>query len=282
MADPNPDPHPDWRALNRANWDERVPIHRAVPYGNGDWADGTQRLNPIEEAELGPVDGLDVLHLQCHFGRDSLILAHRGARVTGIDFSAPAIAAARADSEALGIPATFLEADLYDATAAHARPGSFDLVYTTWGTTCWLPDLQAWARIVAQALRPGGRLYFADIHPIALVLDDAASLPDGRPGWFVPYFEPGPVTFDDPADYADPQAHLINSRTVNYLHTTADLITILHAAGLTLDWLHEHPTLTWKQFACLVEAPDGTWTWPDRPWLPLALSLQASKPITSP
>ncbi len=278
----------DWRTLNRANWDERVAIHRAVPYGNGDWADGTVRLNPIEESELGPVANLRILHLQCHFGRDSLVLAQRGAHVTGLDFSAPAIAAARADSEALGIPATFIHADLYDATAAHGAPGSFDLVYTSWGTICWLPDIQAWARVIAEALRPGGRLYFADMHPVAHVFDDAARQPaphsDTRPGWLIPYFEPGPHPFDDPTDYADPHASLDNSRTIQFVHSTASIVGALLAAGLRLDFLHEHDRLTWRQFACLVRAPGGGWAWPDRPWFPLSLTIGATKPpaINSP
>lgn len=122
----------DWRVLNRANWDERVAIHRAVPYYDiAAIRAGTAVLNAIEEAELGDVAGIRVLHLQCHFGHDSLILASRGADVTGLDFSPAAIAAARADAASLGLDACFVLADLYAAREAIPGAASFDLVYTT-------------------------------------------------------------------------------------------------------------------------------------------------------
>jgi SAM-dependent methyltransferase len=117
------------------------------------------RLNPIEEAEIGPFEGRRVLHLQCHFGRDSLILASRGATVVGLDFSKPAIATARELAAELGLTerARFVEADLYDAPSAIPEPGAFDLVFVTWGAINWLPDIQGWAEIVAHFLKPAGR-----------------------------------------------------------------------------------------------------------------------------
>ncbi|HYZ62281.1 MAG TPA: class I SAM-dependent methyltransferase, partial [Acetobacteraceae bacterium] len=163
---------PDWLRLNRANWDERVAVHRATPlYALDKLRAATPRLNAIQEAELGPVAGRRVLHLQCHFGHDSLVLASRGAEVTGLDFSPAAIAAAREDAASLGLDARFVLADVYGAREAIPEPASFDLVFTTWGTTCWLPDLARWAEIIAHFLRPGGRFYFADMHPCAYVFD---------------------------------------------------------------------------------------------------------------
>lgn len=132
MTSPEPVTDESWRALNRANWDERVPVHRAVPfYGVARIRGGVARMNAIEEAELGPVAGLRVLHLQCHFGHDSLILASRGAQVTGLDFSAPAIDAARENAAALSLDARFVLSDIYAARQAIAEPASFDLVYIT-------------------------------------------------------------------------------------------------------------------------------------------------------
>lgn len=283
MTSPDPSADERWRALNRANWDERVPVHRAVPfYDVNRIRGGAARMNAIEEAELGPVAGLRVLHLQCHFGHDSLILASRGAQVTGLDFSAPAIEAARENAEALGLDARFVQSDLYAARQAVAGPGSFDLVYTTWGTICWLPDLAEWARIIAHFLRPGGRLYFADLHPAAAVFDDAAPGLDGRPGWFAPYFEAAPLVIDDPRDYADPEARLVNRRTVQWMHPLSAILGSLLEAGLRLDWLHEHPRVTWRAFAQLVEDADGCWAWPDRPWLPLAVSLSMTQARPAP
>ena len=267
----------NWRELNRASWDERVPIHRAIPYGNGNHADGSGFLHPIEAAELGPVAGLRVLHLQCHFGHDTFTLARLGADVTGLDFSQPAIEAARADAVRFGIPARFIHADLYDAPAALPEPAAFDRVFTTWGTICWLPDIAGWARIVAGFLKPGGRLYFADMHPAAAVLGDRVPGAGGLPGWDAPYFAAGPLLTVSETDYADPTAKLSNSQMVEFLHPVADIVGALLAAGLQLDFLHEHPTLVWQQFRCLVQDTQGNWTWPGQPWLPLSLSIGATK-----
>src|SRR5580704_9547872 len=131
----------NWLETNRRNWDERVKIHLAAEsYDLRPLREGRGRLTPIEEAELGPVDRLRILHLQCHFGRDSLILAQRGATVIGLDFSNPAIAAARALAAELGLAerAKFIEADVYEAPNALPEPGSFDLVFVTWGAVHWL------------------------------------------------------------------------------------------------------------------------------------------------
>jgi len=174
---------------------------------------GRGRLNAIEEEELPPVKGKRVLHLQCHFGRDSLTLAQRGAEVVGLDFSAPAIEAARrlANELGLAVRASFVHADLYGAVKAIPPPHGFDLVFVTWGAICWLPDISRWTQIVATMLRPGGELYLADGHPAAYVFDDEAGSPGGMPGWFAPYFSRNPLVNADPGDYVDPDARLTNA-----------------------------------------------------------------------
>ena len=272
----------DWQAANRALWDERVGVHLGP--GGYDLAPlraGRGGLDAIVEAELGPVDGLRVLHLQCHFGRDTLTLAQRGAEVVGLDFSGEAIAAARGLAAELGLAdrARFVEADLYQAAEAVAEPAGFDLVFVTWGALCWLPDLDGWARIVAGALRPGGRLYLAEGHPVAYVLDDQApgQMP-GRPGWLVPYFQREAVTYEQAEDYIDPGAPLQHRTETVWMHPLAEVVGALRGAGLALDWLHEHPRVSWRMFQGLVRDAEGLWTWPDRPWLPLAYSLAAVKP----
>jgi SAM-dependent methyltransferase len=266
----------DWRALNQANWDERVAVHLGPGgYDLTSLRAGHGRLHGIENAELGDVTGLRVLHLQCHFGNDTLALAQRGAEVTGIDFSPAAITAARALAAELGIAARFVLSDLYDAPQALPEPGSFDLVFTTWGTITWLPDVRRWAEVVAYYLRPGGALYFADAHPVAYVFDDMNAGPDGNPGLFMPYCERAPLISDDPSDYADPNATLLNHRQINWLHPLADMLDALKRAGMQLDWLHEHPRVAWRMFRCLVADTEGCWHWPGRPWLPLSVSLRA-------
>jgi SAM-dependent methyltransferase len=273
-----------WRQLNRAHWDERVPIHRAAPmYDVTRLRTGVALLNAIEEAELGSVNGLRLLHLQCHFGHDTLILAQRGATVVGLDFSSPAIAAACDLAAGLGLAdrAHFVEADLYDAPTAVPEAASFDRVLVTWGAICWLPDIVEWARIVAHFLKPGGAFYLAEGHPAALVLDDEMRQPDGRPGFFAPYFHTGPLVLDESTDYVDPSARLTNSTTYQWIHPLGSVISALIAAGLRLDWLHEHDAVTWRMFACLSEGADGLFRWPDKPWLPLALQATRSPRINT-
>ncbi|HEY6433450.1 MAG TPA: methyltransferase domain-containing protein [Acetobacteraceae bacterium] len=270
---------PEWRRLNRANWDERAAIHLGPRgYDLMHLRGGRGRL-PIVEAELGPVAGLRVLHLQCHIGTDSLALAQRGAEVVGLDFSAAAITAARDLAGELGLAdrARFVLADVYDAPRAIAEPAAFDRVFVSWGTICWLPDVRAWANIVAHFLKPGGCFYFAEGHPAALVFDDRSGTPGGRPGFGLPYFASQPLIEADPRDYSDAEARLVNATTHQWLHPLADVVTAVIQAGLRLDWLHEHDAVMWRMFDCLVEGSDGVFRWPDKPWLPLAYSLHATR-----
>jgi len=269
---------PNWRAFNRANWDERVKVHLAAEsYGLGPLRMGRGRLTPIEEAEIGSVNGLRILHLQCHFGRDTLALAQRGATVVGLDFSVPAIAAARALAAELGLTdrAHFIEADLYDAP--RVVPGSFDLVFVNWGAINWLPDLRRWAEIVAQFLNPCGGLYLAEGHPCAHVFDDETRMPDGMPGYYIPYFVGQPLRFDDARDYADDSVRLENATTYEWLHPLGEIVTSLLDAGLTLKWLHEHDSVPWPMFEQLTKDTNGMYHWPDERWLPLAFSLRADR-----
>ena len=272
----------DWRRDNLANWEERVAIHLAADlYDMTPLREGRGRLCPIEEAELGPVDDLRLLHLQCHFGRDTLVLAQRGATTVGLDFSDKAISAARALAGELGVAdrARFVRADLYDASRALANEAPFDRVFVTWGAIYWLPDIRGWARIVADQLAPGGRLYLAEGHPTALVFDDEAGADaTGFPGRFVSYFESRPLILTDERDYADETARLTNARTHSWMHPLGAIVTALVDAGLTLDWLHEHDNVPWQMFECLVRGEDRMYRWPAEPWLPLAFSLSATKP----
>ena len=271
-----------WRDANLANWDERVDVHLASPmYTLKELRAGRGELNAIEERELGPVAGKRVLHLQCHFGADTLALAQRGAEVVGLDFSPRAVATGRrlAEELALTAKARFVQADIYDAPAAIPEPQSFDLVYVTWGAICWLPDIRRWAQVVAHFLKPGGALYLAEGHPTALVFDDDAPGTDGRPGFFVPYFLKEALILNDARDYADPAARLNNTLQHSFMHPVGDVVTGLLEAGLVLEFLHEHEAVPWRMFKCLTEGPDGLYRWPDRPWLPLSFSLRAIRPV---
>ncbi|NQW10898.1 MAG: class I SAM-dependent methyltransferase [Alphaproteobacteria bacterium] len=271
-----------YRRANRLKWDELVDHHvGAESYGVDALRRGERRLHPIEEGEIGDVAGLDVLHLQCHFGVDSLILAQRGARVTGLDFSPRAIETARALAEELGLPGTFVEGDLY--AAPDLIDGPFDLVFTTWGTICWLPDLPVWAGTAAHFLKPGGRFYFADAHPMARVWDpgkEAAALPFGTLRTSDPYFgATEPFAYEDDGDYAS-DARTVSTRTYEWAHSVSDIVNAVSGAGLTFEFLHEHAEIAWQLLPILVPTAGSQYGWPEgfAPALPLSLSFMARKP----
>jgi SAM-dependent methyltransferase len=171
-----------------------------------------------------------------------------------------------------------VEADLYDAPQAIPEAAAFDLVYVTWGALCWLPDIRGWAGIVAHFLRPSGSLYLADAHPAALVFDNANATPDGRPGWFVPYFRREALLFEEPFDYADTGARLTHANICVWMHPLSEIVGALLETGLRLAWLHEHDAIAWRLFASLIEDEQRMYRWPDQPWLPLSFSLRAEKP----
>lgn len=269
----------DWRRLNRANWDERADVHLGPRgYDLRGLRAGHKPLCIVDD-ELGPVAGLRILHLQCHIGTDSLALAQRGAEVVGLDFSPIAIEAARSLAAELGLSrqVRFVTADVYDALTAIPEPATFDGVFVTWGTICWLPDIQAWAKVIAAFLKPGGFFYFAEGHPAALVFGDSTAMTGDKPGFFMPYLARRALIESDPHDYADPDARLLNATTHQWLHPLSDVVTALIDAGLRLNWLHEHDRVPWRMFACLTEDEDGWCRWPDQPWLPLAYSLRACR-----
>ena len=273
-----------WLEENRANWDERVPVHITSPmYDQSGLLDGKGLLTPIEEAELPQVapdgwEGLRVLHLQCHFGADTLKLALRGATVVGIDFSKPAILEARQLAVRAGLAerARFVRANLYDARHVLPEPDSFDVVYTTWGTIGWLPDTAEWARILAWFLKPGGRLYFADGHPAAFVFESRG---EPLPSFAYPYAAQEPVVMDEHGTYADETARFEHTRTWEWMHPLGETVSRLIDAGLRIDFLHEHYGVPWKMFDELVPGADGMLGWPDTQWLPLSMSLAATKSV---
>ena len=263
---------------NRRRWDEVVGIHTKSTTGAyrlAEFRNGAEVLAPIEAAEIGDVIGKRLLHLQCHFGIDTLSLARRGATVTGLDFSPKAIAAARNLSMETGVPGTFVEGNLYDAP--QLIDGQFDVVYVTWGAINWLPDIRRWAEIVAHFLTPGGFLYLLEGHPATLSLDPDE---DGRLVPTYPYFQGAePIAFDQEETYTGDSDRLSNARAYEWNHPIGEVVTALIDAGLTLDFLHEHDRADWKAFPCMVLAQDGRSYRlpPEVPSLPMAFSLKASK-----
>ena len=252
-------------------WDERVALHVGSRFYDVEgWKAGNRNhlVAPFEDAELGPLDGRRVCHLQCHFGMDTLTLARRGATVVGVDFSAAAVTAARALADEVGIDATFVESTVEDARAR--VEGDFDVVYTSWGALVWLPDLPAWARSIAALLRPGGFVYVADQHPFTHTI-----------AWQgTGYFRDGALLDDSSGTYTDPAAPTVHNESYEWLHTMGEIVTVLAAAGLHIDFLHEHPLLVWQHTPEMVQGDDGMWRLPGDP-LPLSFSLRATRPDPS-
>jgi len=272
---------------NRANWDERVPIHLASQsYNVTGFLRGEKELTRIEREEVGDVRGKRLLHLQCHFGLDTLSWARLGARVTGLDLSPAAVAAARRLAEYLEMDARFVEANVYDAPEA-LRGETFDIVYTGIGAVNWLPDIRAWARAVAACVAPGGRFYILECHPVLWSLDnapqeglEAGAAPEYRLKY--PYFEtaaPGYVA-EDALTYTDGPPLTQSPVSYEWNHGLGETVDALLQAGLHLDFLHEHREVPWQALPWMVPADaPRSWRLPegaDR--VPLMYSLGASRP----
>ena len=237
--------HQESFAVNKARWDEVVPIHVASPfYRVKEFLAGEDILLPIESAEIGDLRGKSLVHLQCHFGLDTLALARRGAKVTGLDFSPNAIAAARDLASQTGIEATFVEGNLYDAPSLIAD--RFDQAYVTWGAINWLPDIRGWARVVAEMLKPGGELYLLEGHPFAFTLDLQSGDKSAPLRPTFDYFHgPAPIVFDEATTYTGEDTKLAHTRTHEFTHPVGDIISALLDAGLTLTYYKEHDSLAW-------------------------------------
>ena len=257
-------------------WDESVPIHVASDfYRVNDFLGGESTLQQIDIDEIGDLEGKSLLHLQCHFGLDTLSFARLGAEVTGVDFSEPAIVAARDLSTRAGVPGTFVVSELYDSPVA--VDGPFDVVYVNVGALCWLPEIKGWADVVAGFLKPGGVFYMREIHPIVWTLDDEVE--DQRLVIRFPYFErEAPLRWDGQTDYAEPAARLSNTVSYEWNHGLGEIISALITAGLTIEFVHELDWTVSPPLPFMVETEPGVYRLPeDRERLPLQYTLRARR-----
>jgi 2-polyprenyl-3-methyl-5-hydroxy-6-metoxy-1,4-benzoquinol methylase len=270
---------PEYARVNLANWNSRVPHHEAG-YGLQAYRDDPKYLSSgvrFDMARLGDITGLDAVHLQCHIGTDTLSLARLGARPTGLDFSAPALAVARQLATDGGAAISFVEAELHDAINALGGE-RFDLVYTGLGALCWLPDIRRWAAIVAGLLRPGGRLFLREGHPVLWSLSDPR--PDGLLVIESPYFEvPGGTRYREKVTYVAHDGELTAPDTIQFNHGLGEIISALLAVGLRLTMLEEHRSVPWNALGdAMVEGADGEWRLREAPArLALSYTLQAVK-----
>ena len=268
---------------NRKRWDESVAVHAASEfYGVDRFLAGESTLTQLDLDEIGDVDGRSLLHLQCHFGLDTLSWARLGAEVVGVDFAPSAILLARDLAAQTGLDATFVECDVYDSLERLSElVGSVDLVYVNLGALCWLPSIRDWAEVCARFLRPGGQLYVRDVHPIAFTLDDEAAA--GVLQLRYPYFETAePLSWSGDDDYADGSATFEHQTTYEWNHSLGEIVSAVIDAGLTIDFLHEHDWTVYRALPWLNETEPGIWRLPqidgnsDRR-LPLMFSLGATK-----
>jgi SAM-dependent methyltransferase len=264
----------DWLRLNRAWWDERAPVHAASGYYDvPGFLAGKDSLRAFEPGEVGDVHGKRLLHLMCHIGLDTLSWARRGAIVTGLDFSQPALETAVSLARQAGISsARFVAAEIGSASQALAGE-TFDIVYTGTGVTQWIPDIGSWARTVAALVAPGGFFYIADYHPFP----DNFEIVDGevrrlRHG----YLDHGPWVEQAAGSYTGPAQTSANTR-IKWNHHIGSVVNALATAGLRIEFLHEYD-FTNGPFPGLELGRDGLWRVPaDRFQIPLMFSLRAAK-----
>jgi len=259
-------------AANRVLWDAWTRVHRdSAFYDVPGFLAGRDPLNRIETQELGDVAGRRLLHLQCHFGIDTLGWARRGARVTGVDFSPEAIATARRLADRAGLEATFVESDVY--AIGDRGLGLFEIVHSSYGVLAWLPDLDRWADVVASHLAPGGLFHLVENHPFLMMLDeDGVSI-----RW--PYLATGaPIRLESEASYVAP----IEGGPLpefNWPHGIGEVTTALVGAGLRIEWLREYAHTPYPFPSFLERRPDGDYGWPGgREDIPLTFSIGARRP----
>jgi SAM-dependent methyltransferase len=269
------------RALadNQALWDEWTAIHETSAfYDLDEFRAGGIRLRPYELEEVGSVVDRTLLHLQCHFGIDTLSWARLGALVTGADFSPAAVELASRLAVELGFPeARFVQSTIDDLP--DVLEGEFDVVYTSRGVLGWLPDIRRWAQVVAHFVKPGGRFFITEIHPVAQVFEDEGIAP-GELIPRYPYWEHhDPLTFPVQGSYADPTATVKATVEHGWDHGLGEIVTALIDAGLEIRSLREYPFVDWP-VGFLTESEDGTWRLPAdaRGEIPLFFSILATKP----
>jgi SAM-dependent methyltransferase len=267
-----------WLEGNRDVWDAWTKVHeRSAFYDLEGFKRGGVRLRDYEIAEIGPVEGKDLLHVQCHFGIDTLSWARLGARVTGADFSERSVELARSVAADIGIDARFVVSNVYDLPAN--LDGDFDIVYTSGGVLGWLPDIRAWAKVVAHFVRPGGIFYIAEVHPVIEAFQTEGVAP-GELRLEYPYWEHRePLKFEAHGSYADPTADVGKMTEYGWNHGLGEIVTALADAGLRIDSLREYPFLGWAMDV-LVQSQDRRYRLPGDldGKLPLSFSIKASKP----
>lgn len=262
----------DYLNSNRHLWNKWTPLHEESPaYRVADFKSGGSTLRPVERSELKEVAGRTLLHLQCHFGLDTLSWAREGAVVTGVDLSDESIELARSLSSDLGIPATFICSDLLDLPNVLA--GQFDIVFTSYGVLNWLRDLKGWAEVIAHFLKPDGIFYMVEFHPFSRVFDGDSSELRVSNQYF---FSEEPFRFEMQGSYAAEAGDTVYG--YNWNHSLSEILNSLIGAGLHIEFFNEFPFTLRERIPGMVQGDDGLWRLTKHHGMvPLLFSLQARR-----
>jgi SAM-dependent methyltransferase len=263
---------------NLLNWDDRADLHATDKTGSyriDRVLAGGSNLYELESGEVGDIIGKDIVHLQCHIGLDTISLRNLGAgSVTGLDFSPRAIVAARDFAAKAGSDVRFVESPLFEAVEALDQ--TYDIVYVTWGSVNWLDDVFRWARVVADLLRPGGRLYLAEGHPLMFQCNRKGKALELKHDWRTPAGRP--LAWKEELTYTGDERVLEHPRYYEWIHPISDVVNALIKAGLSLDFLNEHDSVSWQHFSFAVRAGKDMYGLPeDAPKIPMAYSIGATK-----
>lgn len=280
MPQNTPRDHAEAYAWNKAAWDERVPAHwDSAMYRHH--ADALRRGDPMLHQGLvdlaGDQQGKSLIHLQCHMGMETLAWALLGASTVGVDFSPNAVDKANTLRDELKLNTRFICANVYD-TPDHLGGETFDTVFVSIGSLCWLPDMTRWAQLVASLLKPNGLLLLNDVHPVINMLDDH----DHPPGFAVTYPYLGDerlVLDDDENSYAAQDTVFKNNKMAEWPHTFGTIITQLVQAGLRIESMEESARCVWPALKVMEETGPFRWGFPGK-WrdkLPVEFTLTARK-----
>ncbi len=265
---------------NQQRWNEMVGVHEKSAFYDVDgFKAGRITVPHLERTEVGDVSGKSLLHLQCHFGMDTMSWARLGATTTGIDYSEQAIVLARSLAQELGINARFVCSSVYNLLDETLIPDKFDVVYTSHGVLSWLPDLEPWGKVIAQFLKPGGIFYLLEAHPFMYTLDESNQ--DLKVVY--PYSTREALRFDYDHSYASGEAILEHKTEYTWNHSLSEIVNALLSQGLELEFLHEFPFCSWNYFPDMEKVEIGGDKWHQlkdprkREMVPQMFSLKAKK-----
>ena len=255
---------------NRETWNKKVAVHAKSNFYNlDDFKKGKSSLNKYELAALGDVSNKTLLHLQCHFGQDTLSWARMGAECTGVDLSDEGIKLAKELNEELDLNSKFVCCNVLDVSKHISK--QFDIVFTSYGTIGWLPDLKPWAQMISERLKKGGVFYIVDFHPIAWMFDYTTNTPKLVYG----YHQKEVICDEYEGTYADEKSK-IKSKDYSWNHSLGEIITSLTKAGLTIEYLNEYDASPYNIFPELETNNDGLYVLSNKLY-PLLFELKATK-----